>query len=234
MSVISRLVGVFFDPGKTFEDIAARPTFLVPMILVIAVTMAVVMCVGQRVGFERTVRQQIEASPRAAQMSADQKEQAIQFWGRMAPVFGGAAAIIGTPIIFLIVAGIAYGMVRGIMSVPITFKQAFAAVAWGWMPHVLGALLTIVVIFLKDPEQYQVNNPLFFNPGAFMEENSNKFLRSVASSLDLIVIWAIVLIAFGLKAAGGKKLSMGGALTAVILPWAVYVLGKSALAGLGG
>jgi len=41
-----------------------------------------------------------------------------------------------------------------------------------------------------------------------------------------------LLVATGLKAAGGKKLSFGGALTAVALPWAILVLGRASLAGL--
>jgi hypothetical protein len=40
-----------------------------------------------------------------------------------------------------------------------------------------------------------------------------------------------VLIAIGLKAAGGKQLSMGGAATAVFLPWAIWTFGAAALAG---
>jgi hypothetical protein len=44
----------------------------------------------------------------------------------------------------------------------------------------------------------------------------------------------MLLIATGLKAAAGKKLSFGGAFFAVVLPWAVYVLCKSAMAGMFG
>jgi hypothetical protein len=72
-----------------------------------------------------------------------------------------------------------------------------------------------------------------FNPGAFMDpKTSSKFLYSVATSLDLFSFWIMILIATGLKAASGKKLSFGGAFFAVALPWAVYVLGKSAFAGI--
>jgi hypothetical protein len=41
----------------------------------------------------------------------------------------------------------------------------------------------------------------------------------------------IVLMATGLKAAAGKKLTFTGALVAVLLPWAIVVLGKAAIAG---
>ena len=88
-----------------------------------------------------------------------------------------------------------------------------------------------VVIMLKNPDDYNMNNPLVFNPGAFMDPTGPKFMYSVMSSLDLFSFWSIFLIATGLKAAAGKKLSFGGALFAVILPWAVYVLLKSAVAG---
>jgi hypothetical protein len=49
--------------------------------------------------------------------------------------------------------------------------------------------------------------------------------------LDLFVIWTILLMATGLKAAAGKKLTFTGALVAVVLPWAVWTLGKAAIAG---
>jgi hypothetical protein len=63
-----------------------------------------------------------------------------------------------------------------------------------------------------------------------------KFLRAVANNLDIFVIWTLLLIATGLKAAGGKRLSFGGALFAVVLPFAIYVLlrGATAAAGFGG
>ena len=35
----SRLTGVFFEPAKTFEDVAARPNFWAPLILVIVVAL---------------------------------------------------------------------------------------------------------------------------------------------------------------------------------------------------
>jgi hypothetical protein len=60
---------------------------------------------------------------------------------------------------------------------------------------------------------------------------SSKFVYSLAGSIDLFVFWTIFLLATGLKAAAGKKLSFTGALIAVLLPWAVVVLAKSALAG---
>jgi hypothetical protein len=63
---------------------------------------------------------------------------------------------------------------------------------------------------------------------------SSKFAYSLASSLDLFTIWMLVLIGIGLKAAGGKSLSTGGAMTAVFLPWIVWTLAKAGLTGVFG
>src|SRR5947207_2283296 len=74
MSEFARITGVFFEPAKAFEDIAARPKWLVPLLLVVVVTLAYMVAFSQSVGWERMMRQRFEASPRAAQLSAEQKE----------------------------------------------------------------------------------------------------------------------------------------------------------------
>jgi hypothetical protein len=118
-----------------------------------------------------------------------------------------------------------------ILSAGIRFKQIFAVVSYSCLVSLVSSILTVVVIFLKNPDEINIQNPLAFNPAAFMDPDKNKFLYSLATSLDLFSFWTILLMAVGLKAAAGKKLSFGGALFAVVLPWAVYVLGKSAWAG---
>ena len=40
MSAFSRIAGVFFEPGKTFADIAAKPTWFLPLLLIVIATMA--------------------------------------------------------------------------------------------------------------------------------------------------------------------------------------------------
>ena len=233
MSEISRLAGVLFEPTKAFEDIAARPRWIVPMLLVIVAGMAYTALIGHRVGWERVVRQQVESSSRAANLPAEQREQQIQVGARIASIIGYIGPVLGAFIGALLVAGVLTGVAAGIMSAGVKFKQVFAIVVYASLTVVVTNILSIVVLFLKNPDDFDVRNPLMFNPGAFMDPlNSSKFLYSLASSLDLLVFWNIFLLATGLKAAAGKKLSFGGALFAVILPWAIYVFGKAALAPL--
>ena len=56
----SRLTGVFFEPAKTFADVAERPGFWAPLILAILVGIAYNAALGQRLGFDRVVDQQMQ------------------------------------------------------------------------------------------------------------------------------------------------------------------------------
>ena len=75
MGEISRIAGVFFEPGKTFADIARRPTWVVPMVLMIVVVLVLIALFAQHVGWERAVRHQFETNPRLMQLPADQRER---------------------------------------------------------------------------------------------------------------------------------------------------------------
>lgn len=232
MGVFSRIFGVFFEPGKTFRDIAQRPTWIVPMILVIVAAMGVTAAISQRIGWESVFRHQLETSSRAQQMTAEQKDQMLTMQTKFASVFGYGGAAIGVPLYDVVVAAVLLGIASGMMGAGLRFKQVFAAVCWAGLPGLVNAILTIVVIFLKNPDDFNLQNPTAFNLGAFLDPNGgSKFVYSLASSFDLFVFWTILLMATGLKAAAGKKLTFTGALVAVLLPWAVVVIGKAAFAG---
>jgi hypothetical protein len=235
MGEFSRVAGIFFEPGKTYEDIARRPTWLVPMVLLIAVVLLLMLLFAQHVGWERMIRHEYETNPRLMQMPADQRERAMQMQIRFSGVGAYATVLLGIPIVNLAWAALLLGIVKGIMAAPVRYKQVLAVVAWAGLPGIISSLLTILVMFLKSPDDFNLKNPLVFNPGALMDPlTSSKFAYSLASSLDLFVIWTLVLVGIGLKGAGGKSLSTGGAMTAVFLPWVVWTLGKAGLAGVFG
>jgi hypothetical protein len=232
MGEASRLAGVFFEPSKTFEDVAARPGFWVPLILLIVFGLLYTGLFSQHVGWDRMIRHQMETSSRAAQLTPEQREQQLAISTKFAPVVGYFIVLVGIPLTWLIWAAVLLGIVKGIMSVPLRFKQVFAIVIYAGLPGLIFMALAIAVMFMKNPDDFNLQNPLVFNPGAFMDPaTSSKFLYSLASSLDLFRLWTLVLIGIGLKAAAGKKLSMGGAMAAVFIPWAIWTLCSSALAG---
>lgn len=233
MGEASRIAGIFFEPAKTFQDIAARPTFLVPMLLIILFGIGYMTQVGQRIGWRQIALQQAEQRSQFQQAPPEQREAQIAISEKVFKVVQFAGPLIFVPIFNLIIAAALLGIVAGIMSAPLKFKQVFAITCWAGLPGIIVSLLGIVVVYMKNPADFNFNNPLAFNPGAFMDpQTSSKFIYSLATSLDLFVFWTIFLLATGLKAAAGKKLSFGGALFSVLLPWGVVVLAKAAFAGM--
>jgi len=76
---------------------------------------------------------------------------------------------------------------------------------------------------------------LAFNAAAFMDPmNTWKFVYAIAAAADLFAIWTILLSATGLSAAAGKRLSFGGALVVVLVPWAILLLFGASMASLSG
>jgi hypothetical protein len=237
MGEFSRLTGVFFEPGKTFADIAERPRWLVPLLLVIVAGLAFYFLYGQHVGWERFLRHQMETNARVQQsmerIPAAQRDAAIAMQTKFMGIEYYFGTIVMVPLMYVISAAIVLGIASGMMSAGVKFKQVFAIICYAGLPMVLKHALATVVMFLKSPDEFNLLNPLAFNPAAFMDPiNSSKFLYTLAMSFDLFTIWVILLTATGLKAAAGKMLSFGGALFAVVLPWAILVLGGATLAGM--
>ncbi len=93
-------------------------------------------------------------------------------------------------------------------------------------------MLSIIVLFIKNPDDYDLRNPLAFNIGAFLNaDTAPKWLMSLCTSLDVFSFWTMALIAIGLTVAA-RKLSFGKAFMGVLVPWGIFVLGKTALAAL--
>jgi hypothetical protein len=90
----------------------------------------------------------------------------------------------------------------------------------------------MVVLFLKDPEEFNLQNPLMFNVGAFLSPETPAALRAVGSSIDLFSLWIMVLLAIGVSAAA-RKISFGKALAGIGVPWVLFVILKSMAAAAG-
>ena len=90
----------------------------------------------------------------------------------------------------------------------------------------------MVVLFLKDPEEFNLQNPLMFNVGAYLSPDSPAALRALGSSIDLFSLWIIVLLAIGVSSAA-RKMSFGKALTAIAAAVGAVRLPQDVAAGRG-
>jgi hypothetical protein len=235
MSEFSRLIGVFFEPTKAFADIAQRPRWTVPVLIGIVISAGYLYAFNTHVGWEPYMHRILDNNQRMLQLPPDQRQRIFDMQLRIIPITSYVGAVVAPFLTFLLGAAISVGIIKGLMGVPIRFKQAFAAFAYGSLPRSIYAVLATAVLFLtKNPEDYDPQNGFFSNPSVLMDPmTSSKFLYTVAGNLDVFVIWVLLLIAAGLKAAGGKRLNFSGALFSVALPFVVYVLIRASLVAVG-
>ena len=224
MSELGRLANVFVDPKAAFADIAARPRPWAPLAIVIAMALVFIACFSQRVGWERYLRHKAETTPQFQELPSEQRERAIEMQLKIVPYASYAGPVVGFAGIILAVSGAVLLMVK-LTGGTVAFKQMFAITAYAFLPGALERLAAIAVVFLKSPEDFDLENPTALNLAAFLDPQASKWVASLASSVDLFAIWTAILIAVGITAAVTRT-SFGKALAAVITPWIVWIVLK--------
>jgi Yip1 domain len=233
MSALGRLVGVFFAPGETFEDIARRPDFIFPLVLMIIASAAVIETMLWKIGAEALVRNSLEMSGRAASMSADQMNEAVHRAAGITAIIMHVSALIGAPIFLLIITGISLLILNMILGVQVGLKPVFSATCYAALVRLTGVVMAIPLIFMGDPEHLNAQNPIPTNVGFFLDPRStSQWLYSLASSLDLLSLWFLIVLAIGLS-----KLSEGKAKSQTIFfiffgLWMLLALGRAGFAAL--
>ena len=234
MSELGRLTNVFFEPRRAFADIAARPRPWVPLALSVVMALVFMVAFSQRVGWERFAHQTLESTPQIQNMPPEQRERAVAMQLKIMPVMGYVGAVLGTPVTALIVAGVLLLMFKVFMGAGITFKQMFGITAYSFLPGLVGGIAALVVMFLKDPDEFNLQNPTAFNLGAFFSpESTAKWKIAMGTSIDLFTIWIILLLAAGVATAA-RRMSFGKALAGVLTPWVLWVLLKTGFTALRG
>ncbi len=228
MSELNRLAGVFFTPSAALRDVARRPRWWIPMIVIGVVSTLLITAFGQHVGWERVIRRSIDQNPRSQNMTGAQRQQAIELGERITP-FIAYIAPVGTAIMIVVIAAVMIFFTNSLMGADIAFPSMLGVVGYSGLPPVLvTAALTALVMFLKSPDDFDINNPLAFNVAAFLPDGSARWLVTLGTSLDLFSFWRIGLLALGITAAA-PRIRFGQALFAVLFPWMLLVAIRTAV-----
>ena len=219
---LARLIGVFFSPKTTFADIAKRPSWILPVVLMTVLGAGVAFVMNQKVDWRDVASKRIEESPRAANLSAEQKEQQIAMSAKISPGIAYGFGLAWPILQALIVGGVlllAYNVIGGAGA---RFSAALGITAHAYFPWILYSLLFILILYLKAPGTVDLDNPIATNLGAFLPESTPKALMSLGKSIDIFSIWTLLLIATGFAATNPKKLQ-GKSLSIAISVWAIFV-----------
>ena len=236
MSTPETLSGIFFEPGRTFEALRARPRFLVAGIILLALALVVTVLLMQKVDFAEFITKQITTGPRSEQMTPEAKATAIGFW--TGPI--GKVVIYVIPPVFIVIAIAAgaaiYLLAAMLMGGKMSYKQALSVWVYSsFPPGILQTVLSVVVLFMKPAEDIDLNKSgggLVVTSLGAMLNPASPALRGALGWFDLFTFYGMYLAALGLRKVG--KLSSGAAWTIVIVLWligVIYSAGRGALLG---
>jgi hypothetical protein len=220
----ARVIGVFFSPGKTFEDIVRKPSWLLPVALSTVLGLLVCFSINQRINWRDFMNQQIEKSPRAAQLSSEQKQQQIEAGAKFAPISTYVFGTLGPVLIALIVALIMWGAYSLLGGVSTNFGTAFGITAHAFLTGLVSSPLFILILYLKPYGTADLDNPVAANLAALLPDESAKWLVALCKSIDIFVIWTLILLAIGFAAINPKKLKGAKSFTVAFTVWAVFVV----------
>ncbi len=228
LTQVQRVLNIFSAPSKTFEDIkAGNKSWWMPFLLISLCGYILFAAVATKIGVQQVVDNQIRLDPkRQEQMAQAPPEQRATI--EKFSLYITEGVFIANPAFVL--GGIALLSLGlwGTINLGFGGKAGYGSVLAVWMyaslPNIVKTLLGTAVIFTGiAPESFNINNFAPTNAAAFLDPlETNKALYSLASSLDVVTIWYLVLLSIGVATVAGVKRTSG--YIAVFGWWAVFVL----------
>ena len=221
-SSLQRISGVLFAPFPTFESIARRPDWVVPLIILMVTSLAVGVTIAQHVDFTAMAHEAIEMNPQASKIPADRIDTMIRFTAATMRVSAYASPVLSI-LILAIAAGclmLAFRMFGG----EGTFVHAFSVTIYAWYPRLIKSVLAVIVILSKKTTSiFDLQNPILSNLGFLFDPKTQPVQFALGSSLDLFTIWSVVLMIIGF-AAVSRLPRMRSAMIVIVLWLVVNVL----------
>lgn len=239
LSEIQRVVYTFSAPSKTFEDIKrGNKSWWMPFLILAIVGYIFFAAVASKVGMQTVVDNQLRlASEKQQEQMAKAPPEAREMTAKITLYITEGVFAAG-PVFILIVASVVSLVLWGTINFVFGGKATFGGVLAVWyfanLPSIFKVLLGTIVLFVgSTPETFNVKNYAPTNVAAFLPVmETNKAVYALASSLDILTIWTLVLMGMGIAMVAGVK--RGSGYIAVFGWWALIVLisvGYAAIAG---
>jgi hypothetical protein len=209
-SFFNRLIGVYFSPGETFQEIGRAPRVLVPIIVMMVVGAVVGYLMIDRIGVRNFFGQQFNQAVASGQMTQEQANQQLEVMssGTVGTITKASFPLVGAVqglIFALIVAGV-FKLISMVMGFENDFKPLLAVTLYTLVAiSLISSLLMVILLYLKSPEEIDVQNLVGSNLNALLVTAVGKdglpaFIMAFARWIDLFAIWILILLSIGYAA----------------------------------
>jgi len=231
MSEGARIINTFIAPTKTFTDLRRSAAWWAPFLLMVICSTAMVYTAGQKIGFRRIMENQMQAQPKAQarleNLPADQRERQMEQGAKVTGIISYIFPTF-TLLIWLLIALFLWATFKVGVGANVSYGTSLGIVVYSGLPLSLKVVLaTLSVLAGMNPESFSFQNPLASNPGYFMNPTDGVFMYSLATGLDIFMIWTLVLTAIGFTCV--SKIKTGTAYAVVFGWWIVLTVAGAAV-----
>jgi len=225
MGALGRIVNIFSSPRETFQSIDHKPTWVVPFILFVIVTLLLSFLVMD-IGIKDRL-----AMLEARDLPAQQFEAAKSRMEGSLKYVGLVFIPVGALAVWAIVAGLLLFSGNTIMGGEAKFKKVFSVVAWSSLVGLLGGIVKTLLILSKGTTHGVVSSLAILLPTPPLGQSAPVLYR-LLSKFDLFTIWELILWIIGLAIV--YRFTTKKSATLVLSLWVLWIVVSIALSGIFG
>jgi len=225
LNFLGRLAGIFSSPIKTLADIAARPNYMAPLIIMLAGVLILTQI--SLPALLSDSEPAIEKSLEGRNLPPDQMDRAREIGMAYARNFSAVSAALYTLIASIVASAVLLFTGNIVMRGKANFRQIFSLYVWTGLVGVLGYIIRTPLALSKGTMK------VFFGPAVLLpDEAEQTTLFRILAALDVFSLWRVALLALGFAAV--YKFSKGKGFVALGSLYALLVVLSVALGGIFG
>jgi len=191
LSPLQKLIYIFTNPTKTLTTLRNNPTWVLPLLLIMLMTVAFTI-----VTKDLMIEYRKEIILNSDKIPEEQKDLALERLDNMSPkafyIQSIGGGLVGLVLVYLFAAGVFIVVGNFILGGKATFKQIFALYVWGNMVSLVELPVKAGMALAKGSAQVYTSLAVFMDPS-----KSKTILFQILNAVDIFNIWRIILWSIG-------------------------------------
>ena len=191
LSAGQKLIYIFTDPKKTLATLRNNPTWLLPLVLIMLMTVAFTIATKDLV-----IEYRKEIILNSDKIPEEQKDLALERLENMTPkafyIQSIGGGLVGLVLVYLFASGVFILVGNFILGGKATFKQIFSLYVWGNMVSLVELPVKGAMALAKGSAQVYTSLAVLMDPS-----QSKTVLFQLLNAVDIFNIWRIILWAMG-------------------------------------
>ncbi len=197
-SLPARIFGIITSPKETFQRVAAAPKILGVLLITIVLAgifsaLPLTTDAGQQALIAKQEQSVKVMESLGVKIDPDKMHEQLEKGAARAPVMAAVSALVGAPIVQLILGGIFFAIFNAALGGEARFKQVWAVIAHA------GVIFALSAIFSGTVNYFRGSIDSIGSLGALVPMlPETSFVANFLGAIDVFIIWWMVVLAMGI------------------------------------